>query len=126
MQLLVRRPDTGYLEANLWVPKMHCAVEGIKRSLTFQFFDNQTVTLLTLWKETEHHLIVPREFWDPKTYDFPVVDLRPQRFTKVSITSRVQLDHEMEDGLLRPTGKTVQRDAMALLERSRGGILQLA
>jgi superfamily II DNA or RNA helicase len=126
MQLLIRRPDTGYMEANLWVPKTHCAIDGIKRALTFQFFDNQTVTLLTLWKETEHHLIVPREFWDPKNYDFPVVDLRPQRFTKVAITSRVKLDHEFENGALRPTGKTVQREAMEALLRSRGGILQLA
>lgn len=126
MQLLVRSPQLGYLEANLWVPKTHCQVEGVKRALTFQFFNDQTVTLLTLYKETEHHLIVPREFWDPKDYDFPVVDLRPQRFQRVAITSRVKLDHEFEDGALRPTGKTVQRDAMDALLRSRGGILQLA
>jgi superfamily II DNA or RNA helicase len=126
MQLLVRRPDTGYLDANLWVPKTHCAVEGVKRALTFQFFNEQQVTLLTLWKETEHHLIVPREFWDPKDFAFPVVDLRPARFTKVAITSRVKLDHEFEDGALRPTGKTVQHEAMAALLRARGGILQLA
>lgn len=126
MQLLVRRPDTGYMEANLWVPKTSCSVEGVKRALTFQFFDEQKVTLLTLFKETEHHLIVPREFWDPKNYDFPVIDLRPPRFERVDIRSKVQLDHEFEDGKLSPTGKTVQRDAMNALMASRGGILQLA
>lgn len=126
MQLIVRRPDTGYLDANLWVPKSACQVEGVKRALTFQFFDAQKVTLLTLWKETENHLIVPREFWDPKDFAFPVVDLRPKTFTKVDIRSKVQLDHLFENGQLIPSGKTVQRDAMGLLLKSRGGVLQLA
>lgn len=128
MPLLVRRPDTGYMEANLWVPKTHCQVEGVKRALTFQFFSEQKVNILTLYKETQDHLIVPREFWNPKDYAFPVVDLRPPRFERVDIRSKVLLDHEFEDGGLRPTGKTVQRDAMDALLRagSRGGVLQLA
>lgn len=126
MELVVRRPDTGYLDANLWVPKGACQVEGVKRALTFQFFDQQKVTLLTLWKETEQHLIVPREFWDPKDFAFPVVDLRPTVFAKVDIKSRVQLDHVFESGKLQPTGKTVQHDAMERLLKSRGGVLQLA
>lgn len=126
MQLIVRRPDTGYLDANLWVPKGACQVEGVKRALTFQFFDQQKVTLLTLWRETEHHIVVPREFWDPKDFAFPVVDLRPRQFAKVDIRSKVQLDHLFEDGKLSPSGKTVQRDAMALLLKARGGVLQLA
>jgi len=126
MDLIVRRPDTGYMDALLWVPKSACQVEGVKRALTFQFFDQQKVMLLTLWKETEHHLLVPREFWDPKDFSFPVIDLRPSSFPKVDIRSKVMLDHAFEDGRLQPTGKTVQRDAMDLLLKSRGGVLQLA
>ena len=126
MELLIRRPDTGYMEANLWVPKTAINVEGTKRALTFQFFDEREVRLLTLYKETPDHLLVPREFWDPKDFLFPVIDCRPRRYARVDIRSRVQLDHRIEHGKLVPTGDTVQYDAMNALLVSRGGVLQLA
>ena len=126
MQLLVRKPDLGYLDSMLWVPKSTVNVEGTKNALTFQFAEQQKITLLTLWRETEHHLLVPREFWDPKNFAFPVIDCRPRRFPKVDIKSRIALDHRLENGQLISTGKTTQRDAMAALQRSRGGILQVA
>jgi superfamily II DNA or RNA helicase len=114
------------LEANLWVPKSAINAEGTKRALTFQTFDQQKVILLTLYKETEHHLLVPREFWDPKDFSFPVVDCRPRRYERVDISSRVRLDHRFEGGALIPTGDTAQEDAMRALLVSHGGVLQLA
>ena len=33
MQLVVRRPEIGYLDSSLWIPKTACQVEGIKRAL---------------------------------------------------------------------------------------------
>lgn len=126
MKLPVRDPSLGYLEANLWVPKTAVNVEGTKRALTFQFFDQQKVMLLTLYKETADHLLVPREFWDPKDFAFPVLDIRPRHYPHVDIRSRIRLDHRLERGVLVPTGDNVQEDAMRALLRSRGGILQLA
>lgn len=126
MKLLIRKPDTGYLDCNLWVPKAAVNVDGVKNALTFQITERNSISFLAMWKETAHHLIVPREFWDPKDFSFPVVDCRPRSFPETHIKSKVRLDHRFEGGRLLPTGKTAQRDAMVDLERSRGGILQLA
>lgn len=126
MELIVRRPDTGYLDSVLWVPKTAINVEGTKRALTFQFFDQQKVVLLCLFKETEHHLLVPREFWDPKDFQFPVIDCRPRRYVRVDIRSRIKLDHTMENGVLVPKADNTQQLAMNALLLARGGVLQLA
>ena len=126
MKLLVRDPQSGYLDSMLWVPKAAVNAEGTKRALTFQFFDQQKVTILTLYKETDHHLLVPREFWDPKDFTFPVVDCRPKHYARVDIRSRIKLDHRLEKGVHTPTGDSVQQEAMSALLRARGGVLQLA
>jgi superfamily II DNA or RNA helicase len=126
MELLVRKPDTGYLDNVLWVPKSAINVEGVKRTLTFQFFEQKKMNILALYKEAPNHLVVPREFWQPKDFNFPVIDCRPRRYTRVDIRSRIQLDHVLDGGVLLPTGDHVQQQAMASLLRSRGGILQLA
>jgi len=127
MKLLVRRPDTGYLDTSLWVPKSAINLEGVQRALTFQLFERGTTTVLTMWKETADHIVVPREFWQPSDFTFPVVDCRQQSYPQVDIKSRIQLDHRRaKDGSVVPTGDTVQREAMSALLSSRGGILQLA
>lgn len=127
MKLLVRRPDTGYVDCNLWVPKSAVNFEGVQRALTFQIFERGTPSLLTLWRETANHIIVPREFWSPTDFTFPVIDCRQQQFPHVDIRSRIKLDHRRrEDGSVVPTGRTVQREAMDALALSRGGILQIA
>jgi superfamily II DNA or RNA helicase len=109
----------------LWCPKSAINVQGTKNALTFEFFDRQAVTLLTLYRETEHHLLLPREFWKPEDYAFPVIDCRPQHYTKVDIRSKVKLDHTVENGQLVPTGERTQQEAMNALLSSRGGVLQL-
>jgi superfamily II DNA or RNA helicase len=126
MNVLIRKPDIGYLDSVLYVPKSKVNAEGLKRALTFQTNDQQNPLPFTLYKETEHHLLLPREFWLPEDFLFPVVDCRPQTFPEVEINSRIQLDHEMRGGKLVPTGKSVQQDAMRALLQGRGGVLQLA
>jgi superfamily II DNA or RNA helicase len=128
MKVIRRDPQKGYLDTLLWVPKAHCNVEGVKSALTFQFFEEKEVRLLTLWRETAHHLLVPREFWDPTTagFTFPVLDCRQKNYERVDIRSKIKLDHVLEGGKLIPTGDTVQRDSLQAMLQSRGGILQLA
>lgn len=119
MKLLRKDPDKGYVDSLLWVPKKHVNVEGTKRALTFTFMEQKSIITLSLFKETEHHLLLPREFWDVKDLPFPVVDVRPRAFTKVSIPSNITLD------ALTPQ-ETTQKDALHALLKARGGILQLA
>lgn len=129
MKVIKRDPSKGYLDTNFWVPKAFCNVEGVKNSLTFQFVEKNAIKILTLWKETPSHLIVPREFWDTAGSDitFPIIDCRPSTYTRVDIHSHIKLDHRPDEkGVLQPTGKDIQRCAMEALLRERGGILQLA
>jgi len=119
MKILTRDPDKGYLDSLLWIPKKHVNVEGTKKALTFTFMEQQNVSVLCLWRETEHHLLLPREFWNPKDLEFPVIDARPASFTRVNIPSNIILD------FLSPE-ETVQRDALQALLNARGGVLQLA
>lgn len=127
MRLVVRHPDRGYLDNSLWLPKSAVNVDGVKGALTFQLPDrNEGVRVLELWRETMTHLVVPREFWDPTTFDFPIVDCRPTSYEQIKVTSSIVLDTRRENGKIVPTGDTVQQEAMNVLLTSRGGILQLA
>lgn len=119
MKLLQKEPDKGYIDSLLWVPKKHVNVEGTKRALTFNFLEQKNILTLALYKETEHHLLLPREFWEVADLPFPVVDARPQGYKKVSIPSNITLD------ALNPN-ETTQKDALAALLKARGGVLQLA
>jgi hypothetical protein len=119
LTLLKRDPDTGYLDSLLWVPKRHVNVEGTKKALTFVVGDAQSMSVLELYKETPHHILLPREFWDTRSLPFRVVDARPPVYPKVQLASRITLD-------LQNPAETVQRDAMTSLLAARGGILQLA
>ena len=119
MRLIRRDPDTGYVDSLLWMPKTQVNVEGVKSALTFSVNDKRQVRFFSLYRETPHHLLVPREFWDPKELTFPVIDARPLEYEKVDIRSRITLDS-------KNPAKTLQRDAVKAMRDSRGGILQLA
>lgn len=119
MRILRRDPNKGYVDSLLWVPKKHVNVEGTKRALTFSFLNQKDITTLALYKETDHHLLLPREFWEIPHLPFPVVDARPQQYKKVHIPSNIVLD------ALTPN-ETTQKDALAALLKARGGVLQLA
>ncbi len=124
MQIIRRDPEKGYLDTRLWVPKKHVNEDGVKRALTFSLAD---ASVLSLWKETEHHILVPREFWAANELAFEIVDCRPRSYPSVTLQSRIKLDHRPdEQGILKPTGEMVQEKALHALLSARGGILQLA
>lgn len=124
-----RLGDRGYLDVNLWVPKHFFNIEGVKNALTFPYVEgkDRTPAELHLCIETDHHLIVPREFWPHGNLGFEIVDCRPQEYTRTRVRSRIQLDHKINNaGEVIPTGDTVQQESLHALLSSRGGILQLA
>lgn len=128
MHLLRRDPNRGYLDTWLWIPKQHINVEGTKQALTPTISGDRTVNVVQLWRETAHHIGVPREYFDITTLPFQVVDCRPRSYPQVTIRSRIKLDHRPDPitKILQDTGETVQQEALAALLASRGGILQLA
>lgn len=119
MHVVRKDPHTGYLDNLLWVPKAHVNVEGTKSALSFSVMDKKQMRFLCLYKETEHHLLVPREFWKVEDLDFPVVDLRPTSYAKTGVTSRITLD-------FKNPKLTTQRDSVKAMRESLGGVLQLA
>lgn len=132
MKLIRREPDKAYLDTWLWVPKQFVNVYSMQSALSFTFVDKYTngQRVLQLWKETEHHLLVPRAFWDPATLPYPTVDCRPRSYKNVEFKSRIKLDHQLGvvDGkeVLVPTGDDVQRRSLRSLQDAMGGTLQLA
>lgn len=119
MQIVRRAPDKGYVDTWLWIPRARINADGVKAALTCTFFERGKAQCLTLWRETETHLLVPREFWDVSEFDFPIVDCRPRSYPQVTVRSRITLDAKKPD-------ETTQRDAVEALMRCRGGILVLA
>lgn len=114
-----RLPEKGYLDSNLWVPKAAINVEGTKQALTVVSADKHAANVSYLYKESDHHLVVPRNYFDLTKVPFEVVDCRPQSYPVANIISRIVLDK------LRPT-LTVQRDACNAMLASNGGIIQMA
>lgn len=119
MRVTVMNPELGYLRESLFVPKKYIAVDATKAALSFSTMNAREVRMLTLWQDTPDHLVLPREFWSPGALAFPVVDCRFTDFPTTRVRSNITLD------LKEPT-KTTQRDAVAAMRASRGGILQLA
>jgi superfamily II DNA or RNA helicase len=123
MKLLKRDPTKGYLDSMLWVPKGLVNVDGVKNALTFEFDEEE----VHLFNETQHHIIVPRAFWNPMEMKCEVVDCRARKFATTGVQSRVKLDYYPNEktGKLEPTGKTIQRDSIKAMLKSTGGTLQL-
>lgn len=120
MKVVRRDPDTGYIDTVFWVPKKNIPVDATKAALTFSMMNERQMRFLTLWQETDHHLLLPREFWNPETQSFPVVDCRPTNYPRTNVKSRIRLDFKSN------FQETTQRDAVRAMQESRGGILQLA
>lgn len=122
MQIVVRDPDKGYLSSELWVPKSAVNVDGLKNTLTLQVSKKKGEdSVVFLWKESTHHIIIPREFFNYADIadQFETVDIRPQEYTYADIRSRVVLD-------FRSPEETIQKDCFEAMMNSRGGIVQLA
>jgi len=115
MRFLKRRPDTAYLDTWLWIPKRLLSVSSQKASLEFALPRGNSIQM---WRDSPHHLGVPRGMIPLNEVRCEVVDLTPQ-FVDAGIRSKVTLDG------LDPS-KSTQRDAFQDLSKSRGGILNLA
>lgn len=132
MRLVKREPDRAYLDNWLWVPKSLINVTAIQSALSFVFDDRYSgqQKVLALWKETDHHLLVPRAFWDTGSLLCDVVDCRPRSYQRIEFESRIRLDHRPgeRDGQLvfLPTGDKVQQFSINAMEQAMGGVLQLA
>lgn len=132
MKVVRRDPSKGYIDSWLWVPKAYINVNATQSALNFVFTDSYTGNqkVLSLWRETPHHLLVPRAFWDPATLPFDVIDCRPMSYAHVEFKSRVLLDHRIAlvDGekKLMPTGDNVQQLSLNAMCGAMGGVLQLA
>lgn len=121
MKVERRNPDLAYVSADLWLPKNQMNVDAVKSALILQVSKGKGVeTVVKMWKETEHHLIVPREMYDLAeiTGQFRTVDVRPQTYTRTYVKSRITLDAKSPEF-------TTQRDSVAAMVRSHGGVLQL-
>lgn len=132
MLIVRRKPECGYVDTYLWVPKTFVNVLATQSALNFVFTDRFTKAqkVLHLWRETEHHLLVPRAFWTVGTLPFPVIDCRPPSYAYYDFKSRIKLDHRLAlvDGekVVAPTGLDVQRKSIEALTGAMGGVLQLS
>jgi Type III restriction enzyme, res subunit len=126
MKLMRRDERKGYVSDMLYVPKSLVNVEGVKNALEFELPERNSIRILQLWEESEHHLIVPRAFWNPRDLPIDWVDARPTSFTKTDVRSRVKLDHMLlQDGRVVPTGERSQSEAISALMSRQGGTLQI-
>jgi len=109
-----KRPDRAYITNNLVLPKERLNLTPVKAALTFIYGEEEVrdelgellftrPKHLKLWDENQHHIIVPREFFDEENYDkfdFEFEDLRPHQFPEVEIEDNIILrDTEQEEAL---------------------------
>lgn len=115
--LVKKKPDCAYVSTMLWLPKAHIRVEAVQNALQYWEVRGSDTVLTKFWDETEHHLIVPREFISPDqylNYGFPFIDLTPRRFARTHIADKI---------VWRNAEQTKAWDELSL---ARGGILNLA
>jgi superfamily II DNA or RNA helicase len=102
----------------MWLPKNLINTQSITQSLELYPTNDQRneKTPVRLWKETKHHLVVPKFFISKEQrqlYKFPFTDLQIG-FDKTDLTHKVTPRDE------------IQREAIAALVRADNGILNLA
>lgn len=124
MKFVKRDQSLAYVDAWLWVPKTFVNVDHLRRTLVIQSSNEDQVRIAELYKETEDHILVPREFWKYEDLPYELVDCRPTDYQKISVKSKITLDWDQSSKAQSET-KTVQREAMEALLASRGGVLQL-
>jgi len=114
MKLIERSPEAAYWGTMLWLPKRHVPVETLRSGLTYEL---DTGEVMEAWRDTEHHLIVPRELMgaeELEEFGFPVYDARDTQYEAVSY-----------DNGFSPRD-SVQRKAWEKLSECQGGVLNLA
>lgn len=117
LRLIYRDPDKAYVSDMLWLPKKHIPLQAIKDGLQYWDVEGTQTIQRKLWEDTKHHLVCPREYIkiaQYPQYSFPFVDITPKRFAAAGFSVK----HEPRD--------EDQRKAYEAMQRSTGGILNLA
>ncbi len=117
LRLVVRDPDKAYVSDMLWLPKKLVPVKAIKDGLQYWDVEGKQAVMRYLWEETTHHLICPREYIKPSSYNqypFPFVDLTPTKFPNAAFWVKHEPRNEE------------QQKAYEALKASSGGVLNLA
>jgi len=113
----VRDPDTVYIDNWLWVPKKRVSPRILRHSLHLE--TSEKGVYLDLWRESKHHIGIPRGKMQPTEFGCDAVDLRPHTYPQVGLESLITLDFLDPDS-------TVQRDAHEDLLLAGGeGILNM-
>lgn len=118
MKVVRRSPDKGYLDNMLWVPKGMANIPAIRSALTIEVQEGPNTIQHVMYKETDDHIIVPRNFL-LEEIPFELVDCRTSSFQEIQVKSNVQLD------AVRPN-ETTQQDSVKALAEAPGGVLQLS
>jgi len=115
-RILPLKNDTAYKIFDLLLPKKLVNVQVVKNSLTF-FPSTGTVRSIAIWKETDTHLIVPRNFYTQEQLlkaGIPFVDISVYKeFEKVNVHSSIEPRDD------------IQREALKAI-RGKEGTLVLA
>lgn len=120
LKIPVRHPEFAYRADWLWLPKTAVNEKVLKNSLTIvlESTRGKQPRIVKLWRDSKHHLGVPRELVKQDQIKCEIIDLTP-KFKRVEFKSSAELD------LLDPSRST-QRDAYADLIKAPCGILNLA
>lgn len=114
--LVPRRPGVAYLDTHLWVPKTVGAdvIRKLKRTFKYLLTYNEDggPAFLYLWRESPHHLVVPRT---ATVEGVEPINLLPD-FPRIEPRSNIRLDH---------LGGTLQQESLAAMLEAGGGILNL-
>jgi len=114
-----RDPELGYIDTWLWLPKKRIAVETLRRSLRIPYVKGDRLEYIECWRESRHHLGIPRCRIDPAKLPYDVVDLRPTEYERADIRSSIELDSLMPE-------RDEQTRAYDDVVSATGGILNLS
>ena len=118
------KPDVGYEDGLIWIPKERAHLRQIKAALTFIYgnADYRNTKKFSLYRERKDHIGIPRHFLNRDSLasmGMEMVDLQPQGYEEIDIYSSIQPD------ALQP-GKTMQSDAITAALSKGDGIVSLA
>lgn len=93
--LIPEDPDKAYIRESLYLPKSKVRMSMVESALTFYYNDGKRAEL---YKEQEHHVIVPRNFVPLSRLQTicPIVDLRPTKYKNITFKSSIKLRTDLQ------------------------------
>src|ERR1035437_8202331 len=116
--IVPRDPARAYLDRHLWVPKTFVTPDVLQAALVVRGADGAEIPL---YVDAQAHVGVPRELWAPSQLLYSIVAVRPQASARTPYALKMTLDFDIYTLAQGP--RTIQRDALAAILTSRGGIL---